>query len=200
MPMFRWLPVCVGGLALLLGGCALEPEPPPATPAVSAPESLAVDMTLSLPAPPVNPFAEPARRALRIELGLDDYQTVDSAWEAGDASSTFTAYFDGDTLRFIEERLSAGEYGEEMSVYYFDDGTLFYAVQDAVRVRLGVADAARRDTVQLRVALAPMGDVIAAEGTVNGEPEPIDRVLIEGVRRHAEALVAQLGATASPPA
>lgn len=198
--MSRWCPAFAGALllALLLGGCAREPEPPPtsldATPP-DAPDSLA-----AAPEPAVNPFAEPARRALHIELGLDDYRSVDGTWAEGDASSTFTAYFAGDTLQFIEERLNASEYGDETSVYYFADDALFYAVQDAVRVRLGTDDAERRDTVQLRVALAPNGDLLAAEGTVNGEAEPLDRELVEGVRRHAEALRSQLRTTTSPPA
>lgn len=187
-PISRHRSVLVGvvTLALLFGGCAREPERPEASPAdtmPAAPDSLAVE-----PEPPVNPFAEPARRALRIELGLDDYQTVDGTWAAGDASSTFTAYFAGDTLRLIGEELRAGDYGTETSAYYFADGALFYAVQDAVRLRLGAEAGAEPDTLRLRVALTPDGDLLAAEGTVNGEPEPVDRVHVEGVRRHAEAL------------
>lgn len=200
--MLRWLSTFTGlvltGIGLLLGGCGQEPERPDAPPdsaataGVTAPDSLAD----APPASPVNPFAEPARRALRIELGLDDYRTVDGTWAAGDASSTFTAHFAGDTLRFIEEALRAGEYGTESNVYYFADGTLFYAVQDAVQVRPELA--ARQDTVRLRVALTPEGDLLAAEGTVNGEPEPVDRVLVDGVRQHAEALRERAAASARP--
>ncbi len=207
MPMRWWRLSFLSGvlLAVLVGGCGREPKRPDAPPDASAvptaPDSLTAE---AAPAPAVNPFAEPARRALRIELGLDDYRTVEGTWAAGDAASTFTAYFAGDTLRFIEERLSASEYGSESNVYYFADDALFYAVQDAVQVQPGPddasGDAARRDTVRLRVALTPDGGLLAAEGTVNGEPEPVDRVLIDGVRRHAEALREQLRVVTGPSA
>lgn len=199
MSKSRWRSACASSVlvVLLAGGCAREPEPPApgATPPSSALDTLAAT---PVPEAPVNPFAEPARRALRIELALDDYRTVEGTWTAGDASSSYTAYLDGDSLRFIEERLNMGEYGDETNVYYFADGALFYAVQDGVRVRLDAAAAVRRDTVQLRIALAPDGTVLATEGTVNGESEVVDRVLIEGVRRHAEALRDRLRATTGP--
>ncbi|MEP0547166.1 MAG: hypothetical protein ABJF88_09545 [Rhodothermales bacterium] len=201
--MLRWIPTFTGlvltGVNLLLGGCGREPERPDAPPDSTAMAGVIMpDSADAPPAPPINPFAEPARRALRIELGLDDYRTVDGTWAGGDASSTFTAYFAGDTLRFIEERLSAGAYGSESNVYYFADGVPFYAVQDAVQVRPGLDGAARRDTVRLRVALTPEGDLLAAEGTVNGERESVDRVLADGVRQHAEALRARAAAGARP--
>jgi hypothetical protein len=199
VPMLRWLPA-VTVLGLLLGGCGREPERPGVPPDAAATEApLAPDsLANAAPAPPVNPFAEPARRALRIELGLDDYRTVDGTWAAGDAASTFTAHFAGDTLQFIEEALNAGEYETESNVYYFAEGALFYAVQDAVQARPGPDGAARRDTVRLRIALTPDGNLLAAEGTVNGEPEPVDRVLVDGVRQHAEALRERAATSARP--
>ncbi len=201
VPAARWRShfVIVLVLAAVLGGCAREPERPDVPPAETGTDKPDAP-ALTAPAPPVNPFAEPARRALRIELRLEDYRTVEGTWAAGDATSTFTAYFAGDTLRFIEERMSLGEYGDETNVYYFADprsesgagSALFYAVQDAVYIRLGRAGGAQRDTLRLRVALAPTGEVIASEGTVNGEAEGIEDAVIEGVRSHVEALRARL--------
>ncbi len=168
-------------VALGLAACGGEPDAPP----TEAADSVAVS----------NPFAEPARRAVRIELGLDGYRRAEGTWAAGDAASTFTAYFDADTLRLIEESLSLGEYGGGTSVYYFEDGALFYAVQDGQRVRLGPTEdpteAGRRDTVRLRVAFGPGGSVAAAEHLVNAAPEPVRAAEADGVRRHAAALRAQ---------
>lgn len=178
---------------LLLTACAGDPEP--VTPTDPPPEELVE---------PSNPFAEPARRAMRIELGLDAYRRVQGTWTGrvmsafttGDASSTFTAYFDADALRILEEKLEMGEYGDRVSVYYFEDSgsgpraqsTLFYTVQDGRRAQLNRGEPARYDTVRLRVALDPNGSVMASEHIVNGSAEPLPDGEIERVRKHAAAL------------
>lgn len=168
-----------GVLVLALAGCKGEPERP------SEPPLAEHDSAAAEPALPVNPFAEPARRALRIELALDDYRRVDGAWEAGDTASTFTAYFAGDTLRFIEEQVTLSAH-ERTNVFYFEKGALFYAVQDEIRPGSGAGT--QRDTARTRIALDPGGGVVASEHVLNGVSEPVQRATVVGVRNHAEAL------------
>lgn len=175
----RFLLGCVLAVLLALGGCRGEPEQPSET-------TLAERDSVAAEPEPVNPFAEPARRALRIELGLDGYRTVEGTWAAGDTASTFTAHFAGDTLRLIEEELSLGAVGEGTNVYYFEDDALFYAVQN--EIRLDPQDDTRRDTSRVRVALDARGDVIASVRTVNGASVPVRARTVRGVRGHAETL------------
>ena len=179
MPRSRFLLGCGLAALLALGGCRSEPEQPSET-ALAERDSAAAEPE------PINPFAEPARRALRIELGLDDYRTVVGTWAAGDTASTFTAHFGDDTLRLIEEELRLGAVGEGTNVYYFEDDALFYAVQH--EIRLDPQDDTRRDTARVRVALDARGDVIASVRAVNGAAEPVRAVTVRGVCGHAEAL------------
>jgi hypothetical protein len=165
---------CTLVAAFALGGCGTEGERP-ATPPVAERDAAAAE-----PAPPANPFAEPARRALRIELGLDGYQTVEGT-AAGDPASTFTAHFAGDTLRFIEEHLVPRASGT--AVYYFENDALFYAVRDEIRRG---PDAAGAATVQTLVAFASDGRVRASRRTVDGTAAP--ETDVEGLREHAHAL------------
>lgn len=190
MRHLRAFALCTLAAAVALGGCGAEPERPATPPAADR------DSAVADPAPPANPFAEPARRALRIELGLDGYQTVKGTGTAGDPASTFTAYFAGDTLRFVEEHLVPPQSGT--TVYYFEDGALFYAVRDEIRRG---PDAAGADTVQTLAAFASDGRVRASRRTVNGTAAP--EAGVEELRGHAHALrdrarALRRGATAPP--
>lgn len=190
------------GTALVLAGCGTEsapdPEPPaPDTTAVAdsvRTDSVSADSTAA--EAPINPFAEPARRALRIELGLDDYRAIAGSWAAGDATSSFMAYFDGDSLRLIEEDLDFGEYGVAHATYYFDGG-LFYVVENERRTRLD-SNAPGADSLQTRVAFGPDGRVEQSEQIVNGDAAPLPAAEAEGFRRHADALREQLRIATTP--
>lgn len=190
------------GTALVLAGCGREPAPEPESPApdtTAVADSVVADSvtadSMAVDAP-VNPFAEPARRALRIELGLDDYRAIAGSWAAGDATSSFMAYFDGDSLRLIEEELDFGEYGAAHATYYFDGG-LFYVVENERRTRLD-PDAPGADSLQTRVWFGPDGSVEQSEQIVNGEAAPLPAMEAEGFRRHADALREQLRIAMTP--
>jgi hypothetical protein len=190
---------CVLGTVLVLAGCRREPAPEPTAPDTTAadttPDTTAVDSAAV--ASPANPFAEPARRALRIELGLDDYRAIAGSWAAGDATSSFMAYFDGDSLRLIEEDLDFGEYGRAHATYYFDGG-LFYVVENERRTRLD-PDAPGADSLQTRVWFGPDGRVEQSEQIVNGGAAPLPPAEAEGFLRHADALREQLRVATTPP-
>jgi hypothetical protein len=177
-----------------LAGCTPEPEPPDSSP---PPDATTAADSVEAAAPPANPFAEPARRALRIELRLDAYRAIAGAWAGGDASSEFMAYFDGDTLRLIEEALDFGEYGAAHATYYFDGGALFYVVEDETRARL-TPGAPGADTLRTRVAFGPDGAIEQSEQVENGVVVPLPEVEAEGFRRHVDALREQLRAAAPP--
>lgn len=182
MPLSRLVLAWALAALLALAGCRGEPESPPETPATAR------DSVTAAPAEPVNPFAEPARRALRIELGLDGYRAIEGGGAAGGPASTFTAYFAGDTLRFIEERGSAGGVDASTNVYYFEGGALFYAVQDEAPVPPAEGEQTQRDASRLRIAFDARGDVIAAERAVNGAPGLVGEATVRAVRDHAAAL------------
>lgn len=165
--------------ALLLGGCGAEPERP-------AEPTAERDSSVAEATPPADPFAEPARRALRIELGLDSYQTVEGTWAAGDAASTFTAHFAGDTLRLIEERSETDTYAAGTTAYYFEDGALFYAVRDAWR-RLG-PNASEADTLQTRAAFGPDGGLLTTQQVVGDTVGPAPAAEVDALREHAHTL------------
>ena len=190
------------GTALVVAGCGREPAPdpePPAPDTTAVADSVRTDLVVADSAAaevPVNPFAEPARRALRIELALDDYRAIAGSWAAGDATSSFMAYFEGDSLRLIEEELDFGEYGAAHATYYFDGG-LFYVVENERRTRLD-PDAPGVDSLQTRVAFGPAGRVEQSEQIVNGESAPLPAAEAEGFRRHAAALRAQLRIATTP--
>lgn len=170
---------CAFVAALALGGCGTEPE------RSNDPPAAAPDSTAAEPTPPANPFAEPARRALRIELGLDRYERVEGT--AGAPAVAFTAFFAGDTLRFIEERIGSGTSSERTTVYYFEDGVLFYAVRDERRPSLEPGTA-RTDTFQTRAAFGPDGRPQATQQIVGNEVGPASAAEVEGLRKHARAL------------
>lgn len=180
---------------LVLAGCGREPET--ATESATVPDTTVVADSVEAVEPPANPFAEPARRALRIELALDDYRAIAGAWAAGDATSEFMAYFEGDTLRLIEEELDFGEYGAAHATYYFDDDGLFYVVEDEARTRLA-PDAPGTDSLRTRVWFGPDGAIDQTEQIENGEAVPLPEVEAEGFRRHVDALREQLRAATSP--
>jgi len=189
-------------IPLVLVGCGREPAPDPeplASDTTAIADSVRADAvaadsvaTDSL----VNPFAEPARRALRIELGLDDYRAIAGSWAAGDATSSFMAYFDGDSLRLIEEELDFGEYGAAHATYYFH-GELFYVVENERRTRLD-PDAPGADSLQTRVWFGPDGGIEQSEHVMNGETAPLPAAEAEGFRRHAAALREQLRIATTP--
>lgn len=196
-------PLCVLlGTALALAGCGREPAPepePPAPDTTAVTDSVRTDSVIAdstAAEAPTNPFAEPARRALRIELGLDDYRAIAGSWAAGDATSSFMAYFDGDSLRLIEEELDFSEYGAAHATYYFD-GELFYVVENETRTRLD--DAPGADSLQARVWFGPDGSIEQSEQIVNGDAVPLPAMEAEGFRRHADALREQLRIATTPP-
>lgn len=196
---------CLLGITLVLAGCGRDSEPTPDN-APPTPDTTAVADSVPADSAAVdsaavevsaNPFAEPARRALRIELALDDYRAIAGSWAAGDATSSFMAYFEGDSLRLIEEELDFGEYGTAHATYYFDDG-LFYVVENEQRTRLD-PDAPGADSLQTRVWFGPDGGIEQSEQIVNGDPAPLPAMEAVGFFRHADALREQLRVATTPP-
>lgn len=183
--------------AVLVGtfvACGQEPASPPSE--VDTLRTVPDDSVAATPTP--DPFPAFARRATAIELGLDAYREVDGMWVAGDASSTYSAYFEADSLRLIEESISMGDYGDATAVYYFDVGTPFYIVQDEVRTRLDPGAAGLSDTLQTRVAFGPEGGLVATERIVNGTLGEAPPVEVEGLWNHAVALAEQARSEVRP--
>ncbi len=125
--------------------------------------------------------------AERLRERLDDLREVEGEWGRGDASSTFTAYFDEDELRYLREEVSLGEYGSSQNEYFFRDGRLFLYQEEGERAVPG-RESPRAAAVTVRISYGSEGEVFEARKTVNGEPAPPRPDEVEGASRHAEEL------------
>lgn len=155
--------------ALLTAACA--PDRDAATPGSG-------DAAASLAA------AEAAVAGLRARL--DSMTRVDAALAQGDLASSFSAYYEGETLRAITESLDQGDYGRSEEEYFLVDGSVVYWTARGVRVRPG--EPGTMDSVRWRVALDGSGGVVAAEKLVNGEAAPLEASRAAAIVNHAREL------------
>lgn len=126
--------------------------------------------------------AESAAGAVRARL--DSMTRVDAALVQGDATSSFSAWFEGGELRAISESLDQGDYGRSEEEYVLVEGRVVYWTARGVRHRPGGG----RDSVRWRVALDGAGAVVAAEKLVNGAPEPLEESRAATILSHARDL------------
>src|SRR5262245_30091194 len=65
-----------------------------------------------------------AARVEALPADLASYRAVQGASPGGDNASAWTAYFDGTTLKCIDETANQGDYGAAENEYYFERGAL----------------------------------------------------------------------------
>lgn len=98
-------------------------QPAPATTAAPPPPPAS---TAKAPPAPDPMIVQAQAKAAEVEKGLDSLTKSEGRWQAGSNEATFTAYFSGANLVFIEEHLSAGDRGSTVGKYYFDNGNLAF--------------------------------------------------------------------------
>ena len=99
----------------LLAGCAREPAAPAAPASGAAPRA---------------PSA--LERVAALEAASGSFERAEGHWEHGSEHLSFTAYFDGHTLRYLLETTDRPGLAALHNRYYFDNGALFYYVGEVV--------------------------------------------------------------------
>jgi hypothetical protein len=166
-------------LVLLAAVAACSKEAPPA-PAMPPPVSAAaVDGPDSL--------EDGLRGAAEIEAKRPALRKVEGKLAMGDTSAEFEALYEGVVLRHVREEASYGEMGRGEKEYYLDStGVLFYHHAEDERAATQAGQPAK-ESVSIRIAFDPAGNVRASEKTRNGQPAPLLDTDIQGA-------VARLGA------
>lgn len=127
-------------------------------------------------------------RAARVAAEMGAFERVDGQWEQGDAASTISAYFDGPQLRYLEERMTIGQYGSAANAYYFEQGTLFF-LESVKRVAMGTPGRDdRQEEIAMRALFAPDGTREEAMRWVDGAAAEMDEGELLSALRHAEGL------------
>ncbi|HTT08120.1 MAG TPA: hypothetical protein VMH34_04955 [Gammaproteobacteria bacterium] len=158
---------------VVLEATTAQPEPVPAT--KTAPTPPAAGAAKAPPAPPApDPFIVQAQaKAAEIDNSLNTLTKSEGRWQAGSNESTFTAYFSGANLVYIEEHLNAGDRGSSTGKYYFDGGNLtFYQEEGQWREFNSPAPVNARKIARSMVFDAS-GRLTAASKTVDDIPAPI---------------------------
>lgn len=111
----------------------------------------------------------PASRAAAIDANLKAYDRISGELVMGDAAATFEAYFYGDTLRYIHERVDQGDYGITENRYYLGAEGLFYFRSERDLVATSPERSGKRDHILLTIAYDGEGKVTQAFKVVNGK-------------------------------
>lgn len=153
----------------VLAACALAACERPAPPA-------AADLAPPPPAAPATPLEAAIQRAQALEAAAGGFVKQDASWAKGEATATYAVLRAGRVPRLIEEKLSLGEEGASLNLYFFDEqGRLFYFRENGVRTE--TRDVGYRLTVEkkLEVAIAfdSTGTVVGARYAVDGREEPL---------------------------
>jgi hypothetical protein len=157
-----------------VAACSKE-APPPAPAAQHAVSAAAVDGPASL--------EEGLRGAAEIEAKGPALRKIEGRIAEGDTHAGFEAFYEGTVLRQVEEEAAYGELGRGEKEYYLDStGVLFYYHGEEER-----SGGTGKDSVSIRIAFDPAGNVRASEKTVNGQAAPL-------LDSDVQSAVARLGA------
>lgn len=123
---------------------------------------------------------EMRKLSAEIEVRRDRLEQVSDTWRSGDVSSSFTAYGEGEDIRFIEERMVRGESGRSVNRYYFFDEALFCYRETRTN---------RDDTtVEIEVLFDEAGQVVASSQRLNGTPTAVASYVAAMAKKHAQTL------------
>jgi heat shock protein HslJ len=128
----------------------------------------------------------PMSRAAAIDANLEAYDKLSGELVMGDAAATFEAYFYGDALRHIDERIDQGDYGSTENRYYLGLKGLFYYRSESDLAATSSKRSGERDRTLLIIAYDDQGKIDQAFKVVNGKSvEPGDEELMGPKRRLA---------------
>ena len=134
-----------------------------------------------------------------IRAALADWRTVQGARSDGDNSAAWTAYFDGATLRYIDEKSNQGDYGTAQNEYYFENGVLFAYVSRATLTITDPSRPAGTEEVTLSLGFDGAGGVVEQSKTVGGRSAPVESAEASGVKARAALLAEEAVKVAAPP-
>ncbi len=139
---------------------------------------------VEIPIEPASLMGPLPRRAADIAARLPTLHRIDGSWQDGDAASAISAYFEDGVLRYLEERMTIGQYGSAVNAYYFEEGALFYH-ETIKRVRSAGQPTEAGDEVAFRVLFGPDGVPAASSQWINGEAVELDDAELQTALRHA---------------
>ncbi|MGH7742416.1 MAG: hypothetical protein ACRENS_10380 [Candidatus Eiseniibacteriota bacterium] len=113
---------------------------------------------------------------------------------SGGVPTHWVAYFDRDSLRFIEEIIEQPLYGPRTNEYAFEGGRL-RAFASSGQLSL-TGPGSERGPYRLRIAFGPDGEVTATEKIVSGARVSIEEFEPPAALGRAAWLRAQIGARA----
>lgn len=179
--------VTAGAMAavLLLGACQRTAEPPPDRTRAGPPAGAAATAAATSGSAASETAAE---RAERIAAAAAQWPKVEGRWTRGDTDSRYTAYFDGERLRYLDEQMGMGDYGSRHHRYWFDDGALFYYEGEKSSDVPGGTKPGMLPPVVPVVAEFRGGEVVRAVAREHYGEKKLDDATVAGIRNHAAAL------------
>lgn len=144
-------------------------------------------LRVEIPIEPATLMGPLPPRAGDIATRLATLRRIDGSWQDGDAASVISAYFEGGALRYLEERMTIGQYGSAVNAYYFEEGALFYH-ETIKQVRSAGQPPDAGDEIAFRVLFGPDGVTTASSKWINGESGELDDAELQTALRHAAVI------------
>lgn len=116
----------------------------------------------------------------KMEAQKDTYDKAYDNWNAGDVTSTFTSYLDGNTVAFIEEHMTRGTSGRSINRYYFYNDEIF-----CYRENRNNSDSTR---VEVEILFDVNGDVMVSKQKQNDQPVVVDNYIVPMAKKHGQTL------------
>ena len=144
-------------------------------------------LRVEIPVEPASNMGPLPAQAADIAARLSTLHRIEGSWQEGDAASTISAYFEAGALRYLEERMTIGQYGSAVNAYYFEEGALFY--HETIKlVRSADQSPDTGDEIAFRVLFGPDGVPAASSKWINGEPVELDDAELQTALRHAAVI------------
>lgn len=119
---------------------------------------------------------------------------VPTKWTLDDTiKSSCKGYYEGDTLRLIEEEMTMGEFGFANSQYFYTDkGVLFAYTENKETQRGAKSGNIVKEKVEVQLLFAPNGTLVGGERKVDGTVSELTGMEAQGVKMHARELESAL--------
>jgi hypothetical protein len=121
-------------------------------------------------------------------------------WTYGDTVSQLTGFYQGESLRLVEEQMNMGEFGSASAKYFYSAQGKLFAYQETKESRSGkAANAVKTEQSTLQLFFGEDGRLLSGERTVDGQPSALVGIEEQAVRMHATELEAALADAAKKP-
>ena len=126
-------------------------------------------------------------RADSIDGTLASLQKVEGEQKLGGATSKYTAWYEGGTLRVIREDLSMGPQGSRTSRFYFLGDAPRFAIESGT-VLAGSVEAPAMKKLEREMLFDPYGQLAAGSKTLDGTRAPVADFEAIALAGHAQQL------------